>query len=195
MFSDFVYTVPFHSIRQGLWRVTALPKFWFQHPQRSPWIDQNFGSIGAAASEKILYLAGFDKRFRQPAKIAVTIVTFRRFESPRDAWLPNWTKWYSIFSQHWRGKWSFSRHNDIVFLCPDTATLHRIGFIAVTRPIARNELIIHASGVKLHKSVSISTMRVARTPTVQQLQVAMNEWCWWHSVTFFCRKSWAASWF
>ena len=37
------------------------------------------------------------------------------------------------------------------------ATFCCIGFTAVTRPIARNELIIHASSVKLCRSASIST--------------------------------------
>ena len=40
-------------------------------------------------------------------------------------------------------------------LCTNMVILHHIGFIAVIHSIARNKLIIHASHVKLHRSVSI----------------------------------------
>jgi hypothetical protein len=32
------------------------------------------------------------------AKVAVTSVTFWRHEEPHDAWLPNWSKWYSTLA-------------------------------------------------------------------------------------------------
>jgi hypothetical protein len=32
--------------------------------------------------------------------MAVTNVTFRHFGGPRDAWLPNWIKWYSIITNN-----------------------------------------------------------------------------------------------
>ena len=36
------------------------------------------------------------KPFRQCPRYRVTCVTISEFGSPRDAWLTNWTKWYSI---------------------------------------------------------------------------------------------------
>jgi len=41
------FTVPFHSNRQGPWRVTALPKFWFRQPPKIAVTSPNFGKFSA----------------------------------------------------------------------------------------------------------------------------------------------------
>ena len=47
-------TVVFHSIRQGLWRVTAQPKFWFQHSQNLAMTRPEIRQYTAAGRKIIL---------------------------------------------------------------------------------------------------------------------------------------------
>ena len=50
----FSSTVVFHSIRQGLWHVTAQPKFWFQHSQNLAVTRPEIRQYSAAGRKIIL---------------------------------------------------------------------------------------------------------------------------------------------
>ena len=56
---------------------------------------KNFGSLVPQATKNFYIRHMITKWFRHFAKMAMTIVTFRRFWKARDAWLTNWLKWYS----------------------------------------------------------------------------------------------------
>ena len=55
-----------------------------------------FSAVLCRRQQKIsIFESQITKWFRHLIKIAVTNVTFQQFGRPRDAWLPNWIKWYS----------------------------------------------------------------------------------------------------
>ena len=92
-------TVPFHSIRHPMWRVTRLTKFWFRQPPKLAVTHRDFrqifDSLAPQATNFIYIWHVIIKWIRHRTKFSVTTVTFRRFGGPRDAWLTNWLKWYS----------------------------------------------------------------------------------------------------
>ena len=54
---DYTSTVLFHSIWQGAWCVTGLPKFYFQQPHKPAVTCGNFRQCSAAGDKKFLYQA------------------------------------------------------------------------------------------------------------------------------------------
>jgi len=64
------------------------------------WHAQIFGKFSAVKCRrrwKNLYISHMIAKWIQHTmKIALTTMTFQHFGGPRDVWLPNWMKWYSI---------------------------------------------------------------------------------------------------
>jgi len=86
-------TVPFHSIRAAPWFVTRRPKFWFRSPPNLGMTNH----LKCAAGPKIyLIWMRINENFRTTWIFPVTTVIFCEIRRHRDAWHPNWTKWYSI---------------------------------------------------------------------------------------------------
>jgi len=54
-----------------------------------------FGSLPPEAAEIYAYRFVTENNFSRSTLGAVTTVTFWYLEGARDAWLPNWMKWYS----------------------------------------------------------------------------------------------------
>ena len=92
-----MYGLLYHFIQFGRhrdpWRTYR--NFSFGRRQKWPWHGENFRQSTAGGRENYAYRFVTENNFGRSTSGAVTIVTFWYLEGARDAWLPNWMKWYS----------------------------------------------------------------------------------------------------
>jgi len=132
--------VLYHFIQFGracdAWR--ACRNFGFGDLPKLAWHAQIFGKFSAVKrrrQRKNLYIGHMiAKWIRHTMKIAVTTVTFRHFGGPRDAWLPNWMKWYSMYPSSRFKVWKpLEKHHLTVFVPVSIRHFGRGPYLSVAR--------------------------------------------------------------